>query len=101
MSDDLTLEKLRIVQKLGEVSERLTRIDGKFNLFEESMKNDRRKLNELGEDIWGNGKPGLKMNMDRMIQREKLRNWVMGSLTLVLMGVVGRITYDLLKAIGG
>lgn len=92
--EDLTLEKLRIVQGLADLK-------NEINLMGQQMNQKFKKLDELGEEIWGNGKPGLKIDMDRFKEREKVKTWMMTSISLVLFGVVGRIVYDMLVKLGG
>ena len=44
-----------------------------------------KQLTELHHTIIGNGKPGLKIEVDRLNQRQRLRDWVM---TIVLAPLV-------------
>ncbi len=99
MAEDLTLEKLRIVQKLGDLSVGMSEINGTLKLMESERKNDRKKLDELGGTVWGNGKTGLDKEVDRLKQKEKIHARIIGPLVLALIGIVARLVYDALKII--
>jgi hypothetical protein len=55
------------------------------------------RLDNLAEDVkdikhtvCGNGKPGLKMEVDRLNQRQKIRDWILGTVLVPLaLTVVG------------
>ena len=87
---DFTLEKLRIVQRLGDLDTRSERINGTLDLIRQEMKSDRKKLTDLGVDIWGNGKAGIKMDLDRLKQREKLKTWILSVIGAGLIGLIIR-----------
>ncbi len=98
MSDEMNLEKLRIVQKLGEVDNKLTRVDGSINLMSKTLENIDKRVTTHSTEIWGNGKSGLKMKMDRIIQREIFINWILGISFVSIVGIVSKLIYDILKA---
>ena len=50
------------------------------------------KVTELHHTVCGNGKPGLKIEVDRLNQRQKIRDWVLGSVLVPLvLTVIGGI----------
>jgi hypothetical protein len=61
----------------------------------EKMDNLTDKVNELHHTVCGNGKPGLKIEVDRLNQRQKIRDWILGSvlIPLVLTVIGGILTW--------
>ncbi len=49
-----------------------------------------KQVEELHHTICGNGQPGLKIEVDRLKQRQKIRDWVMGTVLVPLaLTVIG------------
>jgi hypothetical protein len=48
------------------------------------------KVNELHHTVCGNGKPGLKIEVDRLNERQKIRDWILGTVLVPLaLTVIG------------
>ena len=73
MSDELTLEKLRIVQKMGEIEKSIIELSGSVRLNNKTVEGIDKTLHLHSREIWGyNDTPGLKTKLDRINQREKM-----------------------------
>ena len=74
MMSDFSLEKLKI-------SERLTEVETSMKIFivENGRQHDDIKelLTKYGDNIFGNGKPGLNTRMDRMETIAEIRKWIL------------------------
>lgn len=54
------------------------------------LENMQKQIEELHHTICGNGQPGLKIDVDRLKQRQKLRDWVLtGVLVPLALSVAG------------
>lgn len=94
MSDEMNLEKLRIVQKLGEVENQLIRMDGSINLQGKTLESIDKRVETHSIEIWGNGKTGLKMKVDRIVQRQLVINWVLCACFIAILGIASRLAYN-------
>lgn len=63
-NEDFYLEKLKIAERLQSVENTLLVHTTKMNDWIDKTQN---LLNKHSEEIWGNGKPGLKTNVDRIL----------------------------------
>ena len=50
-------------------------------------------IEEHHNTLYGNGNPGLKMEVDRLKVFKKVSCWLTGSLMLMALGVIGRFIY--------
>lgn len=86
MSEELYLEKMKIAERLQAVESTLlahtTQIKG-------TMEAMQKVLDKHSEEIWGNSHPGLKTNVDRLIQSEGSRSWFLRALAAGLLGKIG------------
>ena len=91
--EDLSLEKLRI-------SERLASLEKSVEMFliENTREHTEIKnlLGKYGDNIFGNGKPGLTTRMDRMETIAEIRKWVLGFILTALAGLFVNQVWDIL-----
>ena len=101
MSDEIhTLEKFKIVQKLGDVEKEIVRMNGNSTLINMTLKSIDKTIESHGREIWGNGGPGLKLKVDRIIQRERFVSWFLAILFVAFVGIASRLVYDAFR-VGG
>lgn len=46
-------------------------------------------LSAHDKDLNGNGTPGVKTRVDRLERTEILKNWILGSIFIALLGIIG------------
>lgn len=85
MMSDLSLEKLKI-------SERLTSLEKSVEMFIAENSKDHTDIKVLlgkyGDNIFGNGKPGLNVRTDRLETIAENRKWVLIVIGGTLLGLV-------------
>lgn len=57
----------------------LERIDGCMRLIEERDRSLKSMLEEHHKTLYGNGNPGLVKDVDRLVQTDKTRKWLVGT----------------------
>jgi hypothetical protein len=55
-------------------------------------------LRELRTSWFGNGTPGVKVRLDRLEQKEKIRVWVERTVAVCLLGLMVTSIYNLLTS---
>ena len=101
MDDDLTLEKLKIVQKLSDLEKSFIEVNANLSLINQTIQVMEKTVNKHSEEIWGNGSVGLKTGMDRLVQRNRIVNWFIGVMAAIIISLVSRQVYDVLLKMGG
>ena len=89
--NDLTLEKIRVAERLTaleivikELSEKISNAE---SLFISHIAEDRRMFH-------GNGGTGIMTRLDRIEQREKGREWTIRAIVVAILGVFGKMFSD-------
>ena len=83
ITDALTLEKLKI-------HERLASIETKLDAFLDGHK-------KHSEIIFGNGDEGLKLKIDRLEVDYESRKWHFRTLWAVVIGIIGNLIFTFFK----
>jgi len=74
----------------AQIEERLARIEAKLDVLDENS-------NKLLSAIFGNGKPGFFVRMDRIEQREADRKWTFRAIFGGLVALFVREAYRILE----
>lgn len=53
-------------------------------------------VTEHHKTLYGNGKPGLRMDVDRLKIFKKVSCWFTSAFTLMILGVIGRFIYQVM-----
>lgn len=64
---------------------------GETKIYRESQA---KLLSHHDKDLNGNGTPGIKTRIDRLERTEQLKNWVLGSIFLAVLGIIGSYFLD-------
>ena len=64
-------------------------------IIEKQEAHDKR-LTSMEATVYGNGKPGVKMDVDRLKQKDKLRAKIMWTLVTATVGLVARLVFVLI-----
>lgn len=94
MSDDLTLEKLEISKRLSALEKEVTqvceRIDAHVKAEDEMFKAMKTVIERHDKILFGsNGSwEGVAVRLDRLLQKEKQRDWVLKSCVLAIVGLL-------------
>lgn len=83
MQSELTLEKLKI-------HERLAKIEGKIDSI-----NDFICKHEL--IINGNGNDGIVTKVSKLVNAEQNKQWHFRSIWVLMLGLVSKVVYDMVK----
>jgi hypothetical protein len=86
MNDDLTLEKLKIHERLASLETMLR------DVFIEVRKD----VDKHDEAIYGNGKPGLKTIVERLKEAEERRTWTIRAIGMAVIGLVANFIKETL-----
>lgn len=98
---ELTLEKLKISERLHEVEISLTKFVEKFeaHIEKDQLILDRvSKIVEKHDDtLYGrNGSDGMKVDIDRLKQKEIMRNWFYAAVGISIIGLVVRAVWEII-----
>lgn len=55
-----------------------------------------KEVQALSESWFGNGKPGVKVRLDRLEQKEEGRKWMERAVLITMLGLVVTTVYNLL-----
>ena len=94
MKEDLYLEKMKIAERLQALETTLVSHTAQMSLWTKKTED---LLNKHSEEIWGNGKPGLKTEVDRLIQVEEGRKWLFRVVVGAIAGLLAKAGFDIFK----
>jgi len=97
---DLSLEKLKIVDRLQatetaialstEATKTLT------SQFKETMERMEQILNKHDDELYGReDRAGIKISVDRLIQTERSRTWLLRVIVTAIIGLVSKLGVDI------
>lgn len=99
--DILTLEKLRIDERLQGVEKQLEVLIQLKETEHESLSKSMERILALVEKhekmLFGNGHPGLNVRVDRVEKAEEGRVWTMRLIWTSIAALAAKILYDLVK----
>lgn len=90
MSDELTLEKIKVVERLHGIELEMSKLNDTLNHLNNT-------LVKIEHEVWGNGKEGLKTHVDRLRQGEERRSWGIRTLWVGFLGVIFKLIYDIFR----
>lgn len=99
--DDFTLEKLKIVERLGDIDNKLS---NHFQRFEHHLEMDelfQKNLVKMVDShekmlVGTNGSDGMKIQLDRINQKEKWRTTMFGTMWTAIAGLVAAAVWNVL-----
>lgn len=86
MGDSLTLEKLKIHERVASVEV----------MLKEVLAEIRKDVDKHNEAIYGNGKPGLKTIVEQLKEAEKRRVWMIRAIGMAVIGPVANFVKEIL-----
>ena len=57
-----------------------------------------KEIKEVRSTLYGNGQPGIKIDVDRLKNFKKVSCWFFGAMTLAGMTVVGKLIYNFIAS---
>lgn len=94
MSDEFTLEKLKIHERLAGIE---SKFDAHMKAEENVSKDIRDILKRHDELLLGNGKDGMTVRVDRLEIEHESRKWHFRSLWAIMVGVLANIVVTFFK----
>lgn len=106
MSDDLTLEKLKISERLQKIEETMIKFMERFDAHtiqdHESAARLLLVLERHDRMLLGiNGSDGMKLDIDRLKQRSSATMFIMGGVAAAVIGLVVRALWMVLSSAHG
>ncbi len=99
--DILTLEKLRIDERLQSVEKQLEVLikikESEHENFLKSMERLMTLVEKHEKMIFGNGTPGMNVRVDRIEKSEERRGWTMRLIWSSIAALTAKILYDVVK----
>lgn len=92
MSNELSLEKLRIAERLASLEASVS--DG-FKRNSEEHQSLVNSIERFDHVINGNGSVGIKTRVDRLEQIAELRRWILGFLIPTVLSLVGYAAHEI------
>ena len=92
--NDLTLEKLKIHERLASIETLIKEMSVQLKNSESLV------MSHIAEDrkmFYGNGGLGLVTRLDRVEQNEKTRQWTLRAVVVAVLGVFVKMVSDLFK----
>lgn len=86
MSEDLTLEKLKIHERLASLE----------TILRDVLVEVRKDVDKHDEAIYGNGKPGLKTVVERLKEAEERRTWTIRAIGAAVIGLIANFIKETL-----
>lgn len=84
--DNLTLEKLKIHERLASLE----------TIIKDSLSQVRKDVDRHDTVIYGNGKPGLKSIVEKLVEAEEKRTWTIRAISLAVIGLIANFFKEVL-----
>lgn len=102
MSADLSLEKLKIVDRLQSAETAIALSTEAMRNLTEQFKRTMQTMEQIiakhNDELYGReDRAGLKIAVDRLIQTERERTWIIRAIITAVVGLVGKLGLDVMS----